>query len=283
MVGALSRSLRGLLILTLLLASANRAESFALSDIDWTAVETQAQAQTQPCCQEPTDKNSTSLAELLGALTNEVDASLQTETPQRAQIPPAPQPLVAETQATLELPEEWGRECSEYARPDGRIEGLGAVIFATISPQSHPHLFRGTGDLNRLCPGYSGWSDTTKKRLWVWTIASAAFGESTCNQNVRESRGPNGTLKGIYQLHKGAEGRYSTRCRNGDGSSSTRGTICKLAMMDEQLRDSGRLFQGRTHFDVFRNNSGPGYNNCLRLKQFPGCRQGHSCDQVLDR
>lgn len=126
-------------------------------------------------------------------------------------------------------------------------------------------------DLVQLCPAYATFKDDieSKKKFWVYFIATMASGESQCKTRS-VARGPYGGLAGIMQLnsagHKECPGLV-----NFNPFSSIRCTLIKLK---NQVVSYGALMvrAGKTNFAVLRTDLPDHQKTMRRLAVARACR-----------
>lgn len=140
--------------------------------------------------------------------------------------------------------------CSQFV---GSV-GPGAVGNKILSEAADfDLLMRGTTDMKKVCPKYPSMSVEDQKRAWMMVLATMAFLESSCRSD-QTATGPNGTLRGLFQLHAGKEGQYtkSRRCTNGSSKTNDGSVLCTLGMLDDQLARSSALFSRDSYWGVLR-------------------------------
>lgn len=126
-------------------------------------------------------------------------------------------------------------------------------------------------DLVQLCPAYANFKDDveSKKKFWVYFIATMASGESQCKTRST-AQGPYGGLAGIMQLnaagHKECPGLV-----NFNPLSSIRCTLIKLK---NQVVSYGALMvrAGKTNFAVLRTDLPDHQKTMRRLAVARACR-----------
>ncbi|WP_374079242.1 hypothetical protein [Bdellovibrio bacteriovorus] len=141
-------------------------------------------------------------------------------------------------------------KCESFADDEG-LGRWGTTIVNELHRERYEELYEGTSDLTAVCPGFKTLNDNGKELVWVMVINAMVHLESSCKKN-ETAQGPNGTLIGLMQLHKGKEGRYSQGCRNGDGNSPDTTFRCGLAMLNKQLKNDDALFSRKSYWDVLR-------------------------------
>ncbi|MDG0817073.1 hypothetical protein [Bdellovibrio svalbardensis] len=151
----------------------------------------------------------------------------------------------------------WAATCSKFAK--GNSYGpWGLAVISELETNKYDELIRGSSDLYRICPGYQQMDRDGKNGMWVAIIAAMANHESSCRENPPLHGGPNGTLVGLMQLHKGRENAYSPDgCKRGDGSTAKGSIRCSLSMINDQLGRGLPLFakSGETYWEVLQRTS----------------------------
>lgn len=144
----------------------------------------------------------------------------------------------------------FARSCTQMASARG-YGPTGQVIARMLGEGSLPNLIEGSPDLTRACPAYGNLNLNQKKMVWVTVFTAMAHLESSCN-NSRTARGPNGRLRGLWQLHDGFEHRYAAGCRRGDSTSASGNAACSARMLDAQMARAGALFSRDSYWGVLR-------------------------------
>lgn len=145
----------------------------------------------------------------------------------------------------------WANACGGFI-DNGKIGAYGELIRSEISkPGQLMSIKNGDQDLAGLCPNYPVMDDSSKANVFLLIMTSMAFEESSCDNN-QTARGPNGTLKGFFQLHLGKEASYGPECRNYDSRTPTGSIMCAMSVINKQM-GSGNLFRQETNYwDVLR-------------------------------
>ena len=176
------------------------------------------------------------------------------------------------------------KTCKYFANEE-EYGAWGNAAIKALRSHDFKYLMAGTPDLHAACKGYKNFSRDDKESVWVLILSSMANFESTCNEKPRMAQGPNGSLVGLLQLHRAQEYKYSKGCSKFDGNTAVSSIPCALAMLDNQLRRDGSLFNTKTYWDVLRTNSGTRKKDPITKKfmspaalirnavtQYPGCR-----------
>ncbi|HRK08017.1 MAG TPA: hypothetical protein PLZ57_09640 [Pseudobdellovibrionaceae bacterium] len=144
----------------------------------------------------------------------------------------------------------FARSCSQMGTAQG-YGPTGQVLARMLENGDLPNLMAGSADLRRACPRYANLNVEQKKLVWVTVFTAMAHLESSCN-NARTAQGPNGRLRGLWQLHDGFEHRYAAGCRRGDATTATRNAACAARMLDGQLARADALFSRDSYWGVLR-------------------------------
>lgn len=146
------------------------------------------------------------------------------------------------------------KSCKYFANEE-EYGAWGNAVVTALRSHNFPRLMEGSSDLHQICKGYKNFGREDKESVWVLILSSMANFESTCNEKPRMAQGPNGSLVGLLQLHRAKENYYSKGCSKYDGDTAVSTIPCALAMLDNQLRRDGTLFNTKTYWDVLRTNS----------------------------
>lgn len=116
-------------------------------------------------------------------------------------------------------------------------------------------LVQGGSVRSKYCPKYSKMTLKEKSIVWVFILTAMAHFESSCSRTAN-AKGPNGTVYGYYQLHRGKEDAYDGGkgfCHKGDAAKPIAASKCTLGMLEKQfeVRD-GELFAAKSYWDVLR-------------------------------
>lgn len=107
----------------------------------------------------------------------------------------------------------------------------------------------------KYCPKYSKMTVKEKSIVWVFILTAMAHFESSCSRTAN-TKGPNGTVYGYYQLHRGKEDAYDGGkgfCKKGDAGKPIAASKCTLGMLEKQFEvRQGELFSPKSYWDVLR-------------------------------
>jgi hypothetical protein len=144
-----------------------------------------------------------------------------------------------------------GGSCLSFSN-ENALGQWGQTVSTEVASGRFPLLLQGPQDIQQLCPKYNRLLPSQKKELWVVILNSMAGYESSCRPTV-PARGVAGRrAMGLFQLHAGHEGQYSSGCRNGDGSNAARSITCTLSMLNDQVGRDGRFFSDSSYWAVLR-------------------------------
>lgn len=188
---------------------------------------------------------------------------------------------------------DWGKACGKFFDSQGNYGQYGNMVNQSLDPSKNKSLFESSKDLDMICPGFAALGNDDKKKFWVWTLSATAYKESTCKEKGADSKGPNGTAAGLFQLHKGKEASYPTvgqKCRNGDSGNGNNSIQCTISMLSHYKEKSQGLFvtSGKTYWATFRVDNAKvdknsGMETCTRVAQFPGCGSGTTQSEAKKR
>lgn len=145
----------------------------------------------------------------------------------------------------------WKNACESFVK-DEFIGKHGEFIRRKMRETgSYPNLKRGDADLNRLCPNYSDMTENNKANVALVLLTAMAFEESSC-KNDNTGKGVNGAAGGFFQLHAGAEGDYSSGCKDYDSKTPEGSISCTLAMINKTMSKGNLFRQKGMYWDVLR-------------------------------
>lgn len=157
--------------------------------------------------------------------------------------------------------------CSKFIKIDGTLGPWGESIIKSIDklPEEETkktYLSNSIPDMDFICPNFKNFDNEIKKKFWVWTFASIAWKEATCNPKIT-AQGVNSKAVGLLQLED------SRRLRSGRGDncevseviSPGNNLACGVEILHQQLlgKDStyfttstGELFWKGTYWQDLR-------------------------------
>lgn len=116
-------------------------------------------------------------------------------------------------------------------------------------------LVSGGSVSSKYCSKYSKMTVKEKSIVWVFILTAMAHFESRCIRTAN-AKGPNGTVYGYYQLHRGKEDTYDGGkgfCKKGDAAKPLAASKCTLGMLEKQFEvRQGELFSAKSYWDVLR-------------------------------
>ncbi len=146
----------------------------------------------------------------------------------------------------------------------------------------------GMVNIPNICPNWKLFKKEKKILFWVWTFASMANAESSCNSNA-ETSGSTGEAtersSGLYQLNKLRANRKwrGVNCKFSEEEifNPKVNTFCALDIMSEQLlgkhgmyNANGKIYPTNSYWKKLRVRRGrkPGGSIGKLMKKFPFCR-----------
>ncbi len=179
--------------------------------------------------------------------------------------------------------DSWGNQCRNFIAGPGKLGDLGVIAANHLTPQETPQLFKGTEDIQKICPNFETWAPDRKVALYVWFLSAVAYPESRCGVAKRPVAGTTEGERsaGLFQLSLNKEPTKgcASRCLIGDSTSERRSTICTVSMLECEAETKNRLFDPSNYWST--THTGPkGLATCERLAQFPGCSPA-ACNETL--
>jgi hypothetical protein len=145
---------------------------------------------------------------------------------------------------------KWANSCEKFST-ENSLGQWGKAIRSDFMTSDYEYLEKGPRDIMRICPTYTKMKKADKANFWVLVFNAMAHYESSCDASAT-AKGPNGSLKGLLQLHVGAEGKYAKSCENGDSKTPTDTFNCAFNMLNDQVRRDEDLFSRKSYWDVLR-------------------------------
>lgn len=157
------------------------------------------------------DADLTAAVKLASKSLNSVNDSTVQKPP--CDIPPNP-PVPLADEFALKGVEDG---CDKFLNDKGEAGEWGKIILKKMNSLSEKQmkesfLSNDIPDMPFVCPRFHEFSDELKKKFWVWTFASIAWEESSCNPGA-SAAGINCKAVGLLQLED------SSRLRRGRGDS----------------------------------------------------------------
>lgn len=146
--------------------------------------------------------------------------------------------------------------CRIFIDANSRLgeQGAYAVNEVIEHPENYSSMLSGTG-LNEQCPNWSNLEIPEKAQVVALLLTAMAHFESRCQETVPNRNAPNGTARGLFQLHEGREQDYdgtTNACERNSSMDANESIDCALAMLNIQFSRSGLLFDRRSYWDVLR-------------------------------
>lgn len=161
---------------------------------------------------------------------------------------------------------EWGTIIQDYIVAKG---GASSRFFSNGLP--------GMETDPRTCPRWGQLTEQEKMKFWVWTMASIAQVESSCNTrsvNLGSVPNPSDRPRGLFQLNtlKANRSWRGPNCKFPSGAENVynakNSILCSLDIMDELLKgrageykSNGKIFPTNSYWEKLRsnhsNNGGP--------------------------
>lgn len=162
-------------------------------------------------------------------------------------------------------------KCQNFISQNGSLGPWGSFVVSTISPKTHPSLFKASSDMNKVCPKFNKMNDSEKERFWVWLVAAVVNNESSCNEKVKVKGVAGATAAGLMQMHLKKEYLYG--CKRGINSLSARDNLeCGLTVLNNDIKRTGKVFSPKNnYFDTLRPQRGPGKKTMKLVKAYKPC------------
>jgi hypothetical protein len=108
------------------------------------------------------------------------------------------------------------KKCNLFMNEGGEYGSYGRIITKYIDEGLSEVLLSdrllGMNDAPHACPNWKSFTNETKKKFWVWTLAAIAADESGCNAYVKDHKDVTGHYTfGLYQLERSNKLRLSNR------------------------------------------------------------------------
>lgn len=173
-----------------------------------------------------------------------------------------------------------GANCASFISESGEYGSWGKVIVEYIRKSPDKELFigkdlRGMGPPQEICPNWPNLTVDEREHFWVWTIASIAWKESTCNAKSRNGNATNGVAVGLLQLDEKPKAR-SWRGKNCSVKTVTdpqNNIKCGLDILQEILkadegdyRSNGLLYgkKNNSYWEQLRRQNGGKIGELIR-------------------
>lgn len=161
--------------------------------------------------------------------------------------------------------------CQNFVTKTGALGPWGSFIASTISPQTHPYLFKPAKDMSKVCPNFKSMSDSEKERFWIWLVAAVASNESSCTERVKAKGVRGATAAGLMQMHLGKE--YLYKCKRGINSLKARDNLeCGITILNNDIRRTGSVFPVKgNYYDTLRIKRPPGQHTLKLVRKYKPC------------
>lgn len=162
----------------------------------------------------------------------------------------AKQSPAAQVRSALTFVSKSASVCSQFITSSGS-GSVGKRVMNDVDTAQL--MMRGPNDLQTFCPKYPSLSDENQRKVWLLVMTVMSFLESSCNSSIT-AKGPNGTLRGLFQLHAGKEHQYtkSRRCQRNGSTTNDGSVVCTVGMLDDQMARASKLFSNDSYWGVLR-------------------------------
>lgn len=173
-----------------------------------------------------------------------------------------------------------GANCGSFISESGEYGSWGKVIVDYIRNSPEKDLFignnlRGMGPPQEICPNWPNLTVDEREHFWVWTIASIAWKESTCNPRSRNGNATNGVAVGLLQLDEKTKARSwrGKHCSVKSVSEPQNNIKCGLDILQEILkadegdyRSNGLLYgrKNNSYWEQLRRENGGKIGELIR-------------------
>lgn len=175
-----------------------------------------------------------------------------------------------------------GTQCDKFISTS--IEGHGTygpwgeVVVSYLREKGHASEFLKDNitKIDKICPSWKKLTRKQREFAWVWTIASIAKVESTCNPKARNGNATNGTGVGLLQLEekKAARSWRGEACKMPSVLIPENNIKCGMDIMEEILKgkegdykSSGAIYGKDSHsyWQHLRKSDGGGIVDLMSL------------------
>ncbi|MCK6596475.1 MAG: transglycosylase SLT domain-containing protein [Bacteriovoracaceae bacterium] len=173
-----------------------------------------------------------------------------------------------------------GANCASFISESGEYGSWGKVIVDYIRKSPDKQLFigkelKGMGPPHEICPNWPNLTEDEREHFWVWTIASIAWKESTCNPKSRNGSATNGVAVGLLQLDEKPKARSwrGKHCSVKTVSDPQNNIKCGLDILQEILkadegdyRSNGLLYgkKNNSYWEQLRRQNGGKIGDLIR-------------------
>lgn len=186
-------------------------------------------------------------------------------------------------------------KCTSFIKSDGTYGEWGKLIvkYLNKTDERKERFFSpalpGMQTVPRSCPNWGNMTNDQKGQFWVWTFASIAQVESSCDKrsvNNGSVPNPSDRPRGLFQLNtlRSARSWRGPNCRFPSGAENVyiaaNSIHCSLDIMSEILkgrsgeyRGNGKIFPTNSYWEKLRpNHSSTGGDIGRLVRMFPGCK-----------
>lgn len=146
--------------------------------------------------------------------------------------------------------------CHIFIDASARLGEQGAYAYNQIVRHSSEYRsLLADSALNEQCPNYGNLQVSQRAQVIVLLLTAMAHFESSCRVSAANTNAPNGTARGLFQLHEGREDAYDGRsdsCSRNASLDAEESIDCALGMLNLQFAKSGLLFDPKSYWDVLR-------------------------------
>lgn len=127
------------------------------------------------------------------------------------------------------------KNCRRFLNTDGKYGDFGRIINDYFKENGEQSVLLSNGifgmtERPKICPNWKSLTIETKVKFWVWTFASIAFSESSCNPHPQPVYGPTDMTAGLLQLEAGT--RVVKGRKLGLALRLSRGPNCRVSTKD---------------------------------------------------
>jgi hypothetical protein len=153
------------------------------------------------------------------------------------------------------LNDSFNKRCNNFIKQDGSFGSYGETVEKYISDTNVSSLFLNENlpYIADACPRWYKLNDDERKFFWVWTFASIAHDESSCDPNARNSKASDGTAVGLLQMNETKKHRSwrGPNCKVASVTGASENLLCGLDIMAELLRGKNGVY--KSNGAIFRN------------------------------
>lgn len=146
--------------------------------------------------------------------------------------------------------------CESFVGGDEALGSNGVLTQQELTQNTKDYSrLMSSSALGDVCPNYPNLNADSRGFIWAVILTAVANFESSCDGS-QTAAGPNGTARGLFQLHQGHEAGYDNEneCIKNASYSEENSIKCALGMLDLQLQKEGKLFSNKSYWEVLRPN-----------------------------